>query len=312
MVSIISGMRREFGLLLLGSILSGSSGMVKASGKYAGDPNEAAVIYYGKFCDDVVSEIEKRRNDPGCADKVYMIDRMLESSLFPYGLSYDTTLQYQDEIEDFVIDVFRDSARKTLKQSDLYRGAKKDLEDDILGLLGLLGIPKADGPADSSHLPTLSDDHGNTGNREPRQAVTTGGEAGDDLLGYGKVDTGIGTSVRPDELRMSAYARFGNLRLLGAGFDDAKIEIGKIGNKRKERFRAYLENAISEKIRYRFRFNFEGVRNPSTDVSLELTGEIVDGRWEVRVGHRENGSAESGSVNHEGGTYVTAGLVKRF
>jgi len=253
--------------------------MLKAAEKYVDDPKQQAIQCYDVFCQEVGNEIERRRNNPEYADKMYMIDRMLEDTLFPQG--YDTTIQYQDDVEDFVTDIFKDALRNTLDQSDWYRDMKNDLESDIRGSLSLPPVPEEE--------PAGSDEHAGRGS---------------DFFGYGDVDTGIHTSLSGKEPRLSAYAKLKGINLFGAQFENGKIEAGTRNN---GRLRAYLENAISDQIRYRFDIKAEDIQDPRVDVSLGLTGNIVDGRWEVRAGYRDRISRDDG-----GEAYATVGLVKLF
>jgi len=302
MVNISGKIKREAGLLLLGGVIFGSASMLKAAEKYVDDPKQQAIQCYDVFCQEVGNEIERRRNNPEYADKMYMIDRMLEDTLFPQG--YDTTIQYQDDVEDFVTDIFKDALRNTLDQSDWYRDMKNDLESDIRGSLSLPPVPEEEPAGSDEHAGRGSDFFGLFGKREEGPARSNDEGRGNGFLGYGGVDTGIHTSLSGKEPRLSAYAKLKGINLFGAQFENGKIEAGTRNN---GRLRAYLENAISDQIRYRFDIKAEDIQDPRVDVSLGLTGNIVDGRWEVRAGYRDRISRDDG-----GEAYATVGLVKLF
>lgn len=304
MVSIGNYIKREAGLLLLGGIIFGSSSMLKAAEKYVDDPNDAAIRYYNIFCHEVQSEIDKRRNDLRYADKMYMLDRMLEETIFPYGLSYDTTIEYRDEMENFVTDIMKDAMTAALKETDIYRDVTNDLQSNLRGLFGLPEVHNARTPGPGVY----PDGHVCTQglSQEPYVKPQSSSDegVGNGLLGYGDMDTGIRTSASSDELRLSAYAKFEDLKLLGGRFERGRVEVGTRDN---GRLRASLENALSKEMRYRIQFKVENMENPSADVSVGITGGKKS-RWVFTAGYHDGGPGD-GVGN---GVYATAGLITRF
>ncbi|MHC4479181.1 MAG: hypothetical protein ACYTEL_26465 [Planctomycetota bacterium] len=302
MVTISDKIKRQAGILLLGGVMLGSSSMLKAAENYFDDPKQQAIQCYNLFCQEVSNEIEKRRENPEYADKMYMLDLMLEDTLFPHG--YDTTVQCQTEVDDLMTDIFKDAIRSTLDQSDWYIKLKDDLEVDIRGVLGFPEVPQDETAGSGDYTGRRSDFFGLFGKKGEEPASYDGEGRGNGLLGYGESDTGMRTSLSGNELRVSAYAALHNLKILGAEFEKGKIEVGSKNN---GRIRAYLENAISDEISCRVNFNVEDVQDPGTDVSLGLTGKILNGRWEASVGYHDGGDERG-----ESGAYANFGLVGRF
>ncbi len=298
MVGIGEGIRREAGLLLLGGIILGSSSMLKAAERYVPDAGDASVRYYDMFCSEVKSELDKRKNDLRYADMMYKLDCMLENSLFPYGMNCDTTLDYQDEVGDFVTDILKEALENTLKETDMYREVTNELESNVRDLFGLPELPKENSACNDPYHPVAVCTPGTPYETGTATGPSTDRLVGNWFLGYGEMETGVKPTVTKDEVGLKAHVTFNDLSIFGGRFRRGKVQVSSSDN---GKLRACLESAISDKISGRFFFDATDADDPRINAGAAISGEMKDGSWVVSGGH------DSGS-----GVYATAVFVKRF
>ncbi len=285
MVSIGDRNRCEGALIFAAGAILGWANLVKATERgYSILPNQEQVTEcHDVFWEELDREFELRRQDPAYIEQMELIesmardykDRELEYKLAPP--CYDTTMDRDDKAKEFIEEIFKEAFERTLDRSEWCTDLKGGIKDDLKDFFGIKEKP-AGAYRDSARK-------GNWGNS---------------LLG-GKLDAGIDHSVKLGELdksKLSAYATVEGFRLLGARFQKAGVEVDT-----KKEVMAYLQNAISDRISYRFDFGLTGFHDTTSNVSASLTGEMKNGRWVVGVGYLD------GDIS---GPYASLGIAQRF
>ena len=104
--------------MLFAGLVLGSLSMVKAAGNYFDDPMAEAKKYFSIFEKEVEKELNSRKYNPESFHTLDLMDRMLECTLFP-----DDDIYYQsnEEIEDFMLDVYEDAFKRASKRFDMGR-----------------------------------------------------------------------------------------------------------------------------------------------------------------------------------------------
>lgn len=247
------------GVLLLGGVILGLGSLLKAAEKYLPDSKnieQEAMKCYNIFETELKDEITERRKNPANARQTYLMDLMLEDMLGYSSQHSDTTIEYQEELEEFVKDIYKSAIDKSLKKFEWYSDLKENVKSRVLN------FNQEDAPENKG-----------------RYKIS--------FLADRSIETGLHPSLRKGELDISAYAGLKNFKLLGIGFDGANLEVGT------NKLRAGLEKAISNEIFSRFDIELDEFQNPS--LSFSLTGERNKGKWVLSAGYC-NGSEKSDEV----------------
>jgi hypothetical protein len=276
------------GVLLLGGLLFKSGGMSKAAENYFENHGKLIEKVHSLFQDNLGIELQEASEE-----EKYIMDRKIEE--MTCGSSYDRTLESHVEFNNFIERISRNAIKRTLKDSELYKGLKEDISDEVLDL--------EDISKKAQNLSNIGDSliERILGRGDVEDSEDKGYKIEANFLNAGYMRTGIHASLSKGEVS-------GRLTLEDFNLGKLKIEKGEFSGSNKK-LKAYLENTIKNDIYKVYAgLNFEmDFDNKETDISLNLSKNEKNEKLTGEIGYHAD-KKEAGND----GVYARVGYFKKF